>query len=222
MEISNLATNLNLSMKTSRLVRKSINPNQFRNFIFAGRSIFTLENNETGNYLTFRIKQMKRHGQPVSGQFTVECKNLGDKTYGYRVLGFVNTEARRFKLRWHDRQDVGVVTWMWLLKNLGRLEDFTKLAIYHEGHCCKCGLPLTVPQSIDSGIGPECQRKMYAKSIAIMEEEGVWNPKLTYEKNFEHAIEKNPSLWGSLIIPEGMKKAEEYLVHRVFKAWDIF
>ncbi len=223
LEISNFTLNLNHTMKISRpLVRKSISPNQFRNFIFAGRSIFTLENNETGNYLTFRVKQMKRHGQPIDGQFTVECKSLGDKDYGYKLLGFVNIEARRFKRRYWDNSHLGVVTWMWLLKNIERLEAFSKLAIYHEGHCCKCGLPLTVPESIDSGIGPECQKRVYAKSIGILQERGLWNGKMTYEENFKNALEQDPSLWGMLIIPEGFKKDDDYLVHRVLKAWDIF
>lgn len=31
--------------------------------------------------------------------------------------------------------------------------------IMHEGRCCVCGRKLTVPSSIDSGIGPECAAK---------------------------------------------------------------
>jgi hypothetical protein len=45
---------------------------------------------------------------------------------------------------------------------------------------------------------------------------------MTYEENFKNALEQDPSLWGMLIIPEGFKKDDDYLVHRVLKAWDIF
>ena len=32
--------------------------------------------------------------------------------------------------------------------------------VHHEGHCGRCGRLLTVPESIKSGIGPECAKKM--------------------------------------------------------------
>ena len=32
----------------------------------------------------------------------------------------------------------------------------------HEGRCARCGRALTVPESIDSGFGPECARKVAA------------------------------------------------------------
>jgi hypothetical protein len=30
------------------------------------------------------------------------------------------------------------------------------LEIWHEGSCLRCGRKLTVPESIESGYGPEC------------------------------------------------------------------
>jgi hypothetical protein len=210
-------------MKTSRPVtRKSITPDQFRNFMFAGRSVFTLENSETGNYITFKISQIQKNYKPVPGQFKVQCKSLGDGDYGYKFLGFLNLNERRFKRRFWDSNYIGYKTLVWLLKNLGRLEDFAKLSIYHEGRCCKCGMPLTVPESIDSGIGPECNKRMHSKSIEILKEIGSWKSSLTYEENVKIGLEVDPSIWGQIIIPEGMVKAEDYTVHRMFKAWDIF
>jgi len=34
------------------------------------------------------------------------------------------------------------------------------LTVRHEGRCCRCGRQLTVPSSIDAGIGPECAGKI--------------------------------------------------------------
>jgi hypothetical protein len=34
---------------------------------------------------------------------------------------------------------------------LGRL-----LEVWHEGRCGRCGRALTVPESVERGIGPEC------------------------------------------------------------------
>jgi hypothetical protein len=83
-------------------------------------------------------------------------------------------------------------------------------------------MPLTVPESIDSGIGPECNKRMHSKSIEILKEIGSWKSSLTYEENVKIGLEVDPSIWGQIIIPEGMVKAEDYTVHRMFKAWDIF
>ena len=210
-------------MRSNRpLTRKSITPEQFRNFIFAGRSVFTLENSETGNYLTFKVKQVKKNYKEVPGQFAIECKTLGDKAHGYKFLGFVDLNERKFKKRYWDSNFVGFKTWVWLLKNLERLEDFTKLAIYHEGRCCKCGMPLTVPESIDSGIGPDCKKTMYRKSIEVLTDLGTWNGSLTYEENLRLGLAKDPSVWGKVIIPEGFQKERKYAAHRMLKAWDIF
>ena len=210
-------------MRSNRpLTRKSITPEQFRNFIFAGRSVFTLENSETGNYLTFKVKQIKKNYKEVPGQFAIECKTLGDKAHGYKFLGFVDLNERKFKKRYWDANFVGFKTWVWLLKNLERLEDFTKLAIYHEGRCCKCGMPLTVPESIDSGIGPDCKKTMYRKSIEVLTDLGTWNGSLTYEENLRLGLAKDPSVWGKVIIPDGFQKERKYAAHRMLKAWDIF
>jgi len=210
-------------MKSSRpLTRKSITPEQFRNFIFAGRSVFTLENNETGNYLTFKVKQIKKNYKPVPGKFAIECKTLGDNDHGYKFLGFLDTNERKFKRRYWDQNFIGFKTWVWLLKNINRLEDFSKLSIYHEGRCCKCGMPLTVPESIDTGIGPECNKRMHANSIQILKDLGTWNDALTYPENARLGLEADPSIWGQIIIPDGFNKEDEYKAHRLLKAFDIF
>jgi hypothetical protein len=41
---------------------------------------------------------------------------------------------------------------------LKNLPDF--IEVWHEGKCGKCGRTLTVPSSIESGIGPECMKSL--------------------------------------------------------------
>jgi hypothetical protein len=38
--------------------------------------------------------------------------------------------------------------------------EATGWKVHHEGRCGRCGRTLTVPESIESGIGPECAKKM--------------------------------------------------------------
>jgi hypothetical protein len=35
-----------------------------------------------------------------------------------------------------------------------------QLEVRHENHCGRCGRALTVPESIDSGLGPDCREQM--------------------------------------------------------------
>ena len=34
--------------------------------------------------------------------------------------------------------------------------------LHHEGRCMRCGAPLTVPASVERGLGPECAGKVAA------------------------------------------------------------
>ena len=209
--------------RNSAITRKSITPAQFRNFVFMGRSVFTLENNETGNYLTFQIREVKKKGKVVPNEFTVQCKSLGDKAHGYQFLGFLNLATKRFNTyKRTPNTFIGFKVFFWLMQNMERLEDFTKLAIYHEGRCCKCSLPLTVPESIDSGIGPECKRKMLQKSIDKLKDLGLWNASLSYDDNVLNALRSDPSLWTQIHVPDHIKPQQEFKVHRMFDKLGIF
>jgi len=211
-------------MKTLRpITRKSITPAQFRNFIFAGRSVFTLENTETGNYLTFKVKQVKKDKKVIDGLFAIECKTLGDSDHGYKFLGFLNTTENKFRRRFWDHKFIGYTTFFWLLRNLEVLEKFTdKLAIYHEGRCCKCGMPLTVPESIDSGIGPECNKRMLATSVQKMKDLGTWDDSKSYDDNVRIALKTDPSLWSELHVPDYIKPEEDFAGHRLLARLSIF
>lgn len=204
--------------------RKALTAAQFRNFMFAGRAVFTLENRETKNYITFKIKQLRKAGKLVPNQFSVQCKALGDTTFGYVFLGFMHTDIQEFRPNKRtSASHLGFKTFYWLLDHFNVLEDYSdRLDIYHEGACCKCGMPLTVPESIEDGIGPICKTGMLKGSIKMMQDLGTYDPKLTYEENVVIAVKKDASLWGKLHIPSTIQKAPENIGHRLFaklKIW---
>jgi hypothetical protein len=203
--------------------RRSITPAQFRNFIFGGRSVFTLENSDTGNYITFRILQIKKRGKVVPDQFKVECKSLNDKAYGYQFLGFLDIAARTFR-RWGrtPKDFIGYKTLFWLLQHMEVLENYNNLVIYHEGACATCGMPLTTPESIDNGIGPICRSRMLEKSIKLMKDMGVWNSSQSYEDNVRAALLADPSVWSRIHVPEEIKKEGQNKPHRLFERLGIF
>lgn len=50
----------------------------------------------------------------------------------------------------------------WYLRQLGKPNHGAaeQAEFYHEGVCGRCGRKLTVPESIEQGIGPECIKKI--------------------------------------------------------------
>jgi hypothetical protein len=132
---------------------KIIKTKEALKFIFAGKSIVTFLNTNTGNRFTYKIKQAKD-----SNLFFVSVLTNPD-VYSYIGIclegNFKNGKKSNIS---PDSQSVKVFQYM--LKRLvtDTLPDF--LEVWHEGFCGKCGKRLTVPSSILTGIGPDCIKKL--------------------------------------------------------------
>jgi hypothetical protein len=61
-----------------------------------------------------------------------------------------------------DAQSVKVFNYVSRKLKSNELPEF--IEIWHEGKCGRCGRTLTVPTSIESGMGPECS-KMNSKQL---------------------------------------------------------
>jgi hypothetical protein len=133
-----------------------------RDFVLAGKAIFTVQNEKTGNRFTYKVKQAQDDGAPKKVWF-VSVLNGPDNGSNYAYIGTifgkydhlsfchtkkstVTPEAQSFKV------------FAWMLKNSSVLPEFVKL--HHEGFCGRCGRRLTVPESIKNGLGPECAKKV--------------------------------------------------------------
>jgi len=131
-------------------------------FILAGNATFTISNSAGVRY-TYKVKRSKMtHGYDRESTF-VSLLTGADNEIDYTYLGMlvegnrvITTRASRMSA---DSLPVKVINWA-----INQLERFGQLpegySIHHEGRCGRCGRTLTVPESIDSGIGPECQRIM--------------------------------------------------------------
>ena len=133
-----------------------------KDFITAGRAIFTVES-KTGERYTYRVSHKEGDGGWPDAWFvsllTGPC-NEADYTY----LGMLDpatggvrlTKASKYT---DDTVPVKVVRWalglVWADRELP-----PGYALHHEGRCGRCGRTLTVPESIESGIGPECAKIM--------------------------------------------------------------
>jgi hypothetical protein len=136
-------------------------------FLTGGRAVFTVESS-TGEWRTFRVaspKDQKDRGEEARLFFVsllTGPDNIGDFTY----LGVMARDpAGRWALRLTAKSrltpdSLPVRVFQWSLRVIQGLAPLPEgYAIHHEGRCCRCGRTLTVPESITSGIGPECAAK---------------------------------------------------------------
>lgn len=139
-------------------------------FILGGNATFTLRSKVTGTRFTYRVRAAKN-----GKVWFVSLLRGADNTSDYAYFGFLRngswdlTEfhygAAKAKV---SEEAPGVKAFIWAWERIrARSHDETNglpanLEVWHQGHCGRCGRPLTVPESIESGFGPECSRRLAA------------------------------------------------------------
>lgn len=188
----------------------------FRTFLFQGKAFFTMHNIEKDTHITFRVQTLKRkRGQPEDTRyFDVYVKALNDKYQGNRYIGRIDRKSKSFKpYGYVERDHVGIQTIEWIIRNWANLEEWEKegkLAIYHLGSCCKCGLPLTVPESIQNGIGPQCMKYREGKSVDLLKELGFYKQGKGYVDMVMDALDQRPDLFDKLFIPDVVRRTSDW------------
>ena len=132
-----------------------------RDFILGGKAIFTVAN-PTGEHYTFQVNRKDPEpGSQFGNQPTFFVKLLTGPDNGsdYTYLGLLTpagavklTRASRFT---DETKPVRVIRWAVGLLFGGKALP-AGYAIHHEGRCGRCARRLTVPESVESGFGPEC------------------------------------------------------------------
>lgn len=154
--------------------------------MLAGEAKVTLVSERTGTRYTFKISKADPKpaasfsaysaspsavtGQPAPRAWFVSLlsgpSNESDFTYlGMISEGFGN-QGPSFRLTRKSRMasdapPVKAISWtLQALYLTGQIPQ--GLQVWHEGCCCRCGRTLTVPESIATGLGPECAKKAHA------------------------------------------------------------
>jgi len=123
------------------------------NFVFAGHAIFSIKSQVTEKYYTFKVSKAK----DKSNFFFVKLLTGSDNTSSYTYMGKISNGVFSLTSASHYKSDsIPVLAFEIFLKNLVKLEIHPQMTFYHMGICGKCGRPLTVPESIERGIGPIC------------------------------------------------------------------
>lgn len=129
-------------------------------YMKSGKAIFTIESKRTGKHFTYRLN-FKKEGDERSPIF-VSVLTGQDNNNNYSYFGFIKNSGeltmRQEKAKIAlDSISVNAFKWAYERLSAGILPD--DLVIRHNGRCGRCQRLLTVPESIDTGLGPECAKK---------------------------------------------------------------
>jgi len=124
-------------------------PENRQRFILAGNATFTIVSKKTGIRFTYRVQSEN------SIHFVEVLTGPGVYTY----LGTIS-KATHYRHGVKSPIDASATSaqafnWYWCHRCSPMIEFF------HAGSCGRCGRKLTVPESIESGLGPECARRVY-------------------------------------------------------------
>lgn len=126
-------------------------------FVTGGNAYFTVVSSDTGDRYTFRVSQ-KENEDGSKSPFFVSILTGPDNWSNYRYLGTISASGnyahgRKSKIG-HDAPSARCINW--LIGNMRNETQMARIEFWHEGRCGMCGRKLTVPESVESGIGPVC------------------------------------------------------------------
>jgi hypothetical protein len=144
-------------------------------FILGGKSTFTIKSTRTGKHFTYKVNAPRANDKDTSTIFWVRMLNGSDNEGNYGYIGFIKNNGQGWDFyhgggkAFAGKDAPGVVAISYTFNNFVSLcKQHPEIEIWHEGKCCRCGRTLTVPESIESGIGPECIKiKARKNALAI-------------------------------------------------------
>lgn len=149
--------------------RLMTDPVAIKRFIMAGNATITLRSAVTGARYTYKIETAPMRSQNSWSKNSYFVKLLtGPDDYSY--MGFMAERYGRYVLNASaksccNEKSTPFKAFEFMLRMLPTVGcpsgvQVPSLEVRHEGKCGRCGRPLTVPESIDRGIGPDCWQTM--------------------------------------------------------------
>lgn len=134
-------------------------------FVFASNATFTLVSVKTQVRFTYRVRKPKPDETAIAkyGQnYFVSLLRGPSNEDDYAYMGVIDKNG--FHATKNSRMGPEAASWKAFQFFFQRMqaggEPCQTLQFWHEGRCGRCGRKLTVPESVERGIGPECAGRM--------------------------------------------------------------
>lgn len=134
-------------------------------FVLGGNAKFTLKNLLTDTRFTYKVtvpKDQKRTDRTI---YFVSVLTGQDNESNFTYIGCIRLQPdMTWKFAYGRKSHIseGMYSVVYFKRIFNELiserKDNQQIEFWHEGRCCCCGRALTVPESIESGIGPECAK----------------------------------------------------------------
>jgi hypothetical protein len=124
-------------------------------YLTAGRSIATVKSGKTGAHFTYRVV-----AADDGAAFFVSVLNGPSNTSDFKYIGLIGRRGDFIATRKSPSPDASsfkVFAWMWAHLNAGH--GLGSSEVHHDGKCGRCRRTLTVPMSLELGLGPVCVNK---------------------------------------------------------------
>lgn len=133
-----------------------------KTFLLAGKATVTLQSDVTGVHYTFKVRQATdRQTGELKQTWFVSLLSGPDNVSDYTYMGVIDDRGFRLTGKSKFAADSKPVRgFAFFLRHIEAGHLPPQMTIRHEGSCGRCGRPLTVPESIDRGIGPDCWEMM--------------------------------------------------------------
>lgn len=136
---------------------------QIKNFTLAGNATITVRSNATGTRFTYKIQSPRERQKDRPQIWFVRLMNGSDNENSFKYLGNIRANGsfdhgRNSRIK-STAPSARAFNWFWNMIQTNRNDLFDKAAVWHEGRCGRCGRKLTVPESVESGFGPECVKR---------------------------------------------------------------
>lgn len=152
-----------LTLTKDKMQPKIIPQERALDYIMGGNSTFTLVTEST-RYTYKIIERVIGDGSTI---YAVMVLCGPDNTSNYRKFATIKEVNGMPKLELIGRT-TNYIEYFELIKKLyysllfNNYEQISAWQVWHTGRCSRCGRLLTVPESIEKGIGPECESRVNA------------------------------------------------------------
>ena len=152
---------------------KFATPAEVLAFMLAGNATFTYRSLRTGTRFTYKVTLADKRNPEDKNEapaWFVAVLAGPDNTADYTYLGMIKamTFFATAKSK-HMAESASFKTFKWALATFAQNVNVmpSQMEVWHTGHCGRCGRALTVPESVASGIGPECAAIMQREQVKL-------------------------------------------------------
>lgn len=140
---------------------------EIRRFVEGGNATLTIVSKKTEKRFTIKVAAPGHQRKKPAAErdiLFISYLNGSDNEADYEYLGQIYP-SRQYSYH-HGRKArasreapiAKAVSWF-MGQVFGNGAQLEQVEVFHEGRCARCGRKLTVPSSIASGFGPECEGK---------------------------------------------------------------